>query len=158
MLAIGLVLSLAVPCTTAASRQADLPFAGRWTLVSAKPARPAFDQFWLGTEGVLEQTATTVEITRAAPAPERRAAFTLGKETRNVFDIDGQSVTHDSRATIRDGVLIISTETTRPGEMRRLSHIMRLTVDPDGMLTVTDTQICGHGECPSIVTTLRYKR
>lgn len=158
VLAIGLVVALAVPCTAATGRQTDPPFSGRWTFVSAKPVRPAFDQFWLGTEAVIEQTPATVEIARAAPAPERRATFTLGKETRNVFTIDGQEVTHDSRATIRDGVLIISTETTRPGEMRRLSHIMRLTVDPDGMLTVTDTRICGNGECPSIVTTLRYKR
>ena len=153
-----IVVAFVLALPSAAARQADPPFAGRWVLVSAKPVRPGFDQFWLGTEAEVGQTATTIEITRGAPAPARRATFVLGKETRNVYTLGGQEVVHDSRATIRDGVLIISTETTAGAEMRRLSHIMRWSLDPDGMLTVTDTQICGHGECPSIVTTLRFQK
>ena len=30
--------------------------------------------------------------------------------------------------------------------------------DPDGTLVVGDTEICGKGECPSVVTTLKFKR
>jgi hypothetical protein len=138
--------------------QADAPFAGRWILVSAKPVRPDYVPFWLGHEFVVRQSAAALQITRNAPAPSREAAFVLGKESQNVYDLDGRKTVHDSRATIRDGVLIVSTETTRGTEMRRLSHIMRWSLDADGLLTITDTQICGHGECPSIVTTLRYKR
>jgi hypothetical protein len=151
------LLSLVLPAAAAAD-QGAAPFSGRWTLVVSKPVRPNYDPFWLGTEAVVVQTPTMVEITRVAPAPERHATFVLGKETQNVYTVGGQKVVHDSRATFRDGVLIISTETTAGTEMRRLSHIMRWMLDADGLLTITDTQICGHGECPSIVTTLRFKR
>jgi len=30
--------------------------------------------------------------------------------------------------------------------------------DSDGTLVVGDTEICGKGECPSVVTTLKFKR
>ena len=138
--------------------QSDAAFAGRWVLVAAKPTRPGYDQFWLGTEAVVAQTATTVEITRAAPAPERHATFALGKETQNVYTLAGQKVVRDSRATLRDGLLLISTETTTNTAPRRLSNLRRWSRDSDGMLTVTDTEICGNGECPSIITTLRFRR
>jgi hypothetical protein len=150
-------LALAGASVTAA-RQADAPFAGRWVLAAAKPARPGYDQFWLGTEAVVAQTPTSVEVTRVAPSPERRATFVLGKETQNVYAVGGQKVVRDSRATLRDGLLLISTETTTDTAPRRLSNIMRWSIDAEGMLTITDTEICGNGECPSIITTLRFKR
>ncbi len=156
-----LVLSLALVASgppVRAARQADAPFAGRWVLVAAKPTRPGYDQFWLGTEAVVAQTPTAITITRVAPAPERRAVFVLGKEAQNVYAVGGQKVVRDSRATLRDGLLLISTETTTDTAPRRLSNIMRWSIDPDGMLTITDTEICGNGECPSIITTLRFKR
>ena len=157
-----LVLSVAFLASAGAplraARQSDAPFSGRWVLVAAKPTRPGYDQFWLGTEAVVAQTPTTIAITRVGPAPERRATFVLGKETQNVYTDGEQKVVRDSRATLRDGLLLISTETTTDTAPRRLSNIMRWSIDPDGTLTITDTEICGNGECPSIITTLRFKR
>jgi len=54
--------------------------------------------------------------------------------------------------------LLISTDTTTPDGRRWLSNILRWSLDPDGTLVVGDTEICGNGECPSIITALRYKR
>ena len=138
--------------------QSPASFAGGWVLESAKPLRPGYDQFWLGTEMRVTQSATTVDIARVAPAPERQAQFVLGKETHNVYVVNGATIQRDSRATLRDGLLLISTETTTDTAPRRLSNILRWALEPDGTLTVTDTEICGNGECPSIITTLRFKK
>jgi hypothetical protein len=138
--------------------QTTAGFGGRWVLVAAKPVRPGYDQFWLGTEVDVTETARTVEIARIAPAPARTATFVLGKETRNDYVVNGVNVQRDSRATLRDGLLLISTETTTDKAPRRLSNILRWTMEPDGTLTVMDTEICGNGECPSIITTLSFKR
>jgi hypothetical protein len=35
---------------------------------------------------------------------------------------------------------------------------LRWSLDPDGTLVVGDTEICGKGECPSVVTTLKFKK
>jgi hypothetical protein len=138
--------------------QAGEGLTGRWVLVSAKPVRPAYDQFWLGTEASLVFTPETFEITRVNPAPERKARFILGKESQNVYEVDGRRIVRDSRATFSKGLLLISTDTTTEDGKRWLSNIMRWSLDPDGMLTVNDTEICGSGECPSIITVLRFKR
>ena len=38
------------------------------------------------------------------------------------------------------------------------SNILRWSLDADGTLVVGDTEICGKGDCPSVVTTLKFKR
>lgn len=133
-------------------------FAGRWVLVGAKPMRPGYEQFWMGTEATVTQTPETIEILQVAPMPERRARFVFGKETQNEYVVNGQKVQRDSRVTLRDGLLLVSTDTTTDTEPRRRTNIMRWAIEADGMLAITDTEMCGKGECPSIITNLRFKR
>lgn len=140
--------------------QTPTNFAGRWVLASASPARPGFDAFWLGTEAVVTQTPTSITIERIAPAPERKGVFKIdgpGTENENVFTIDQVRHVKTSRVTLGQ-TLLISTETTLPDGKQWLSHINRWSMDANGDLVVTDTVICGSGECPSIVTTVRYKK
>lgn len=153
-----LVASLLARPAVAPVAQSGEGLSGRWMLVSAKPVRPGYDQFWLGTEVTLVHAAGVFEISRMAPQPERRARFVLGKESQNVYEVDGRRVIRDSRATFSKGLLLISTDTTTDDGKRWLSNILRWSLDPDGMLTVNDTEICGSGECPSIITVLRFRR
>jgi hypothetical protein len=147
-----------VAAGVAAGTQAPRSFAGHWVLTSISPQRPAYDQFWFGTEARVTQTETTLVITRVSPPPEREARFTFGDESHNEYVVNGQRLVRDSRATLSRDTLLISTDTTPPDGQRWLSNILRWSLDPDGTLVVGDTEICGKGECPSVVTTLRFKR
>ena len=142
----------------AALPQAPPSFAGHWVLTSISPQRPAYDQFWFGAEARVTQTETTLVITRVSPPPQREARFTLGAESRNEYVVNGQKLVRDSRATLTHDTLLISTDTTPPDGQRWLSNILRWSLDPDGTLVVGDTEICGKGECPSVVTTLKFNR
>jgi hypothetical protein len=158
----GLVLLLSAAAVAAAAAvssatQAPPAFAGHWVLISLTPQRPAYDQFWLGTEARITQTHTTLTVTRVSPPPQREARFTLGAESRNEYIVAGQQIVRDSRATLSRGTLLISTDTTTPDGQRWLSNILRWSLDADGTLVVGDTEICGKGECPSVVTTLKFK-
>jgi hypothetical protein len=147
-----------VESPAAGVEQTATDFSGRWTLSSASPARPGFDAFWLGTEAIVKQTGTTLSITRVRPPPERQATFQLdGSESENVYTIDGVRQVKSSRTT-PGATLLISTDTTTPDGRRWLSHINRWSLDPGGELLVTETEICGKGECPSIVTNLRFRK
>ena len=150
------VVSLAA--SVVVSRQATGSFAGDWVLTSVSPQRPAYDQFWFGTEARVTQTDTTLVITRVSPPPQREARFTFGAENHNEYVVNGQKLVRDSRATLSRDTLLISTDTTPPDGQRWLSNILRWSLDPDGTLVVGDTEICGKGECPSVVTTLKFKR
>ena len=155
------VLLVSAVAATAGGRprtQAPPAFAGHWLLISISPQRPAYDQFWFGTEARVTQTDTTLVITRVNPPPQREARFTFGAESRNDYLVDGQKIVRDSRATLSRGTLLISTDTTPPDGQRWLSNILRWSLDADGTLVVGDTEICGKGECPSVVTTLKFKR
>jgi hypothetical protein len=152
------VCALAAPGGAPRQSQPPASFAGHWVLISISPQRPAYDQFWLGTEARVTQTDTTLAITRVSPAPQREARFTFGAESRNEYVVDGQNIVRDSRATLGRGALLISTDTTPPDGQRWLSNILRWSLDADGALVVGDTEICGKGECPSVVTTLKFKR
>lgn len=149
-----LVLSL----TSLGVAQTARDFSGQWVLESARPARPGFDAFWLGNEALVTQGTGTLTISRVSPPPERKAVFLLDRsESENVYTIDGVRHVKSSRTTL--GVnLLISTDTTTPDGRRWLSHINRWSLDADGALLVTETEICGTGECPSIVTNLRFKK
>ena len=138
--------------------QAPSAFAGHWVLTSIAPQRPAYDQFWLGTEARVTQTATALVITRVSPPPQREARFAFNAESRNEYSVDGQQIVRESRATLSRGTLLISTDTVPPDGQRWLSNILRCSLDDDGTLVVGDTEICGKGECPSVVTTLKFKR
>lgn len=127
-------------------------------LTSISPRRPAYDQFWFGTEARVTQTGTTLTITRVSPPPAREARFTFGAESRNEYVVNGQKLVRDSRATLGRDTVLISTDTTPPDGERWLSNILRWSLDPDGTLVVGDTEICGKGECPSVVTTLKFRR
>jgi hypothetical protein len=133
-------------------------FDGHWVLASISPQRPAYDQFWFGTEVLVTQTETTLGIRRLSPPPERDARFTFGAESHNEYLVNGQKLVRDSRATLSRETLLISTDTTPPDGQRWLSNILRWSLDPDGTLIIGDTEICGKGECPSVVTTLKFKR
>jgi hypothetical protein len=95
---------------------------------------------------------------RKPTPPLREARFTLGAESQNEYVVNGQKLVRDSRATLSRDTLLISTDTTPADGQRWLSNILRWSVDPDGTLIVGDTEICGKGECPSVVTTLKFKR
>jgi hypothetical protein len=127
-------------------------------LTSISPQRAAYDQFWFGTEALVTQTGTSLVIMRVSPPPQREARFTFGAESHNEYVVNGQTLMRDSRATLSRDTLLISTDTTPPDGQRWLSNILRWSLDPDGTLVVGDTDICGKGECPSVVTTLKFKR
>jgi len=153
------VLLAATSGVAGGANQAGANFAGRWKLISASPTRPGYEQFWLGTDVTVTQTAAVLETTRVAPLPERTARFTLdGSESHNEYTVKGQLEEKDSRATWNGASLLISTDTTTPDGRTWLSNIMRWSLDPDGTLVVGDTEICGRGECPSVVTALKFKK
>jgi len=160
-LAMAVLLLIASTVVSAGTnRQSPAPsFGGHWTLASISPERRDYDQFWFGTDATVEQTATTLKIIRNGPPPRREAAFTFGAEVRNDYVLaGGRRIIRDSRATLSRGTLLISTDTTGPDGQRWLSNILRWSMEPDGTLVVGDTEICGKGECPSVVTTLKFKR
>jgi hypothetical protein len=155
---VGLAACPGIVAAQYASLSSTGNFAGTWVLVGAKPARPGYDQFWMGTEVKIVQTAETLEVLRIAPEPARTAKFVFGKEVQNAYVVNGRTVVRDSRATLRDGLLLISTDTTTDTEPRRRTNIMRWSVEADGLLAITDTEMCGKGECPSIITNLQFKK
>ena len=160
--AVAIVLlcgSIAAVAEHAAGLRQSAGFSGDWVLASISPERPGYDHFWLGTETTVRHDGASLTITRVSPAPRREAKFTLnGDESRNEYMVDGQKIVRDSRATFSRGTLLISTDTTTADGQRWLSNISRWSLDPDGTLVVGDTEICGKGECPSVVTTLKFKR
>ena len=140
-------------------QQSSTAFTGHWVLTSATPARANYDQFWLGTEATITQDGSTLVITRLNPPPQREARFTLNApESRNEYLEDGRRIAKASRATLSRGMLLISTDTAEPDGKRWLSNINRWSLEEDGTLVVGDTEICGRGECPSVITTLRFKK
>jgi hypothetical protein len=139
--------------------QSPVPFSGHWILTSATPVRPGYDQFWFGTEATVTQDAEGLTITRINPPPRREAKFTFERTgSRNEYVVNGERVIRDSRATASRGVLLISTDTTNAEGQRWLSNILRWSLDADDTLVVGDTEICGRGECPSVITTLKFTR
>ena len=150
--------TLSLASAVAAGTQAPRSFAGHWVVTSISPQRPGYDQFWFGTEAVVTQTETTLVVTRVSPPPRREARFTFGGESRNAYVVNGQQLVRDSRATLSRDTLLISTDTTPPDGQRWLSNILRWSLDPDGTLVIGDTEICGKGECQSVITTLKFKK
>ena len=155
--AVILIASVSVLGSTAAVPQPSTSFAAHWVLTSFSPERSGYDNFWLGTEAIVTQDAAGLIVRRLAPPPQREARFTFGSESRNEYVVDGQRLIRDSRASMGKGALLISTDTTAPDGQRWLSNISRWSLDPDGTLVVGDTEICGRGECPSVITTLKFK-
>jgi hypothetical protein len=160
----GILRVLLVGAALAASGHASVPhqsppdFSGHWVLLSATPVRSGYDQFWLGTEVRVTQDMTSLVVVRISP-PEREARFSLERtESRNEYVVNGKRVVRDSRATLSTGTLLISTDSTDANGQRWLSNILRWSFDGDGTLVIGDTEICGRGECPSVITTLRFKR
>ena len=153
-----LVCAVAAAAGVTPGLQAPPAFAGDWVLTAITPQRPAYDQFWFGTEARVTQTGTTLVITRVSPPPQREARFTFNAESRNEYVVADQKIVRESRATLSRGTLLISTDTVPPDGQRWLSNILRWSLDADGTLVVGDTEICGKGECPSVVTTLKFKR
>ena len=90
----ALALLLFLSATTAADGRANVQspsnFSGHWVLASVNPERPAYDQFWLGTETTVTQDGTSLVVSRLSPAPQREARFTLDrKESRNEYVVNG---------------------------------------------------------------------
>src|SRR4051812_41463625 len=56
-------------------------FDGHWVLTSISPQRPAYDQFWLGTEARVTQTETTLVITAHHPAPTTSSSMSKGSRS-----------------------------------------------------------------------------
>ena len=150
----GLLTASAQTRTTAA-----VDFSGRWVLVSATPVRPGYEPFWLGTEATITQTPSSLSVRRLTPLPPRDARFALdGEESQNEYVVNGQRLIRTSRATWNGNTLLISTDTALPDGQTYLSNILRWSIDADGMLVIGDTEICGRGECPSVVTTVKFKK
>jgi hypothetical protein len=157
LLALAYVGLLTVNTQTRATAAVD--FSGRWVLVSAAPVRPGYEQFWLGTEATITQTPSSLSVRRLTPLPQRDARFALdGGETQNEYVVNGQRLVRNSRATWNGSTLLISTDTALPDGQTYLSNILRWSLDADGMLVIGDTEICGRGECPSVLTTVKFKR
>ena len=157
LLALANVGLLTVNAETRATAAVD--FSGRWVLVSATPSRPGYEQFWLGTEATITQTPSTLSIRRLTPLPQRDARFALGgDETQNEYVVNGQKLVRNSRATWNGNSLLISTDTALPDGQTYLSNILRWSLDADGMLVIGDTEICGRGECPSVLTTVKFRK
>ena len=151
---VGLLTASAGTRTTAA-----VDFSGRWVLVSATPSRPGYEQFWLGTEAAITQTPSSLSVRRLTPLPPRDARFALeGDESQNEYVVNGQRLIRHSRATWNGNTLLISTDTALPDGQTYLSNILRWSLDADGMLVIGDTEICGRGECPSVLTTVKFKK
>ena len=153
-----LVCALAAVAGVAPGTQAPPAFEGHWVLISISPQRPAYDQFWFGHGSSGHTDRHDAGDHARQPPPQREARFTFAAESRNEYIVDGQPIVRDSRATLSRGTLLISTDTTPPDGQRWLSNILRWSLDADGTLVVGDTEICGKGECPSVVTTLKFKR
>jgi hypothetical protein len=149
-----------LPSANAETRvTAAADFSGRWVFVSAAPVRPGYEQFWLGSEATITQTPSSLSIKRLAPLPQRAARFTLdGDESRNEYVVTGQRLIRNSRATWNGNTLLISTDTALPDGQTYLSNILRWSLDADGMLVIGDTEICGRGECPSVLTTVKFRK
>ena len=149
-----------LPTDNAGTRAAAaVDFSGRWVLVSATPVRPGYEQFWLGTEATITQTPSNLSIRRLTPLPQRDARFALdGDETQNEYVVNGQRLIRNSRATWNGNTLLISTDTALPDGQTYLSNILRWSLDADSMLVIGDTEICGRGECPSVLTTVKFKK
>ena len=81
-----------------------------------------------------------------------------GNESQNAYVLNGQRQVRDSRATWNGNSLLISTDTTLPDAQRWLANILRWSFDEEGTLVIGDTEICGRGECPSVLTTLKFKK
>ena len=157
LLALAHVGLLSTSADTRTTTAAD--FSGRWVLVSATPSRPGYEQFWLGTEASITQTPSSLRVRRLTPLPERDARFTLnGDESRNEYVVNGQRLVRSSRATWNGDTLLISTDTALPDGQTYLSNILRWSLDADGMLVIGDTETCGRGECPSVLTTVKFKK
>jgi hypothetical protein len=151
---VGLLTGHAETRTTMA-----VDFSGRWVLVSATPVRPGYEQFWLGTEAAITQTASSLSVRRTTPLPQRDARFGLeGDESQNEYVVNGQRLIRHSRATWNGNTLLISTDTALADGQTYLSNILRWSLDADGMLVIGDTEICGRGECPSVLTTVKFKK
>ena len=151
---VGLLTGNAETRTTTA-----VDFSGRWVLVSATPVRPGYEQFWLGTEATITQTPSSLSVRRLTPLPQRDARFALDSdESRNEYVVNGQRLIRNSRATWNGSTLLISTDTALPDGQTYLSNILRWSLDGDGMLVIGDTEICGRGECPSVLTTVKFKK
>ena len=157
LLALAYVGVLTASAQTRTTTAVD--FSGRWVLVSATPSRPGYEQFWLGTEAAITQTPSSLSVRRLAPLPPRDARFALdGDESRHEYVVNGQRLIRHSRATWNGNTLLISTDTALPDGQTYLSNILRWSLDADGMLVIGDTEICGRGECPSVVTRVTFKK
>ena len=151
--------TLASTGALAGSGQPPSGFSGQWGLESVSPERSGYEQFWLGTEARVAHDASGLTITRLSPAPQREAKFRFDvAENRNEYVVNGQPVVRISRATSSAGALLISTDTLDKDGQRWLSNILRWSFDANGALVVGDTEICGRGECPSVVTTVKFSR
>ena len=157
LLALAYVGSLTASAGTHITAAVD--FSGRWVLVSATPSRPGYEQFWLGTEAAITQTPSSLSVRRLTPLPPRDARFALeGDESQNEYVVNGQRLIRHSRATWNGNTLLISTDTALSDGQTYLSNILRWSLDADGMLVIGDTEICGRGECPSVLTTVKFKK
>ena len=136
-----------------------MDFSGRWVLVSVTPVRPGYEQFWLGTEATITQTPSSLSVRRLTPLPQRDARFALdGAETQHAYVVNGQRLIRNSRATWNGNTLLISTDTALPDGQTYLSNILRWSLDADGVMVIGDTEICGRGESPSVLTTVKFKK
>jgi hypothetical protein len=154
----AMILSIGIGDDGAALVQPPSAFSGHWVLSSRSPERPGYDQFWVGTEATVVQDAAGLVITRLNPPPQREATFAFGKESRNEYTVKDQRIIRDSRASLSAGLLLISTDTTDATGHRWLSNISRWSLEGDNTLVLGDTEICGRGECPSVITTLKFTR
>jgi hypothetical protein len=148
------VFALAASMTITAA-QAPPNFAGKWTLVP-DPNNPA-GMGGLGQEANITQDASTLTITRTSQMGTFTSTYKLdGSESRNVLNIQGNSVDQLSTAKWDAGKLLVNTKMDFGGNLVETKMVMSL--DTTGNLVAEYTRPDFQGGGAPITTKMTYKK
>jgi len=134
-------------------------FAGKWTLVpdANAPAGGGRGMGGLGQTATVVQDATTLTITRTTPMGEITSTYKLdGTESKNTFNMQGNSIEQLSTAKWDAGKLKITTNMNVQGNAVETSMV--LSFDPSGNLVVEYTRPDFQGGGAAITTKMTYKK
>ncbi|HEU4938283.1 MAG TPA: hypothetical protein VFT39_17620 [Vicinamibacterales bacterium] len=152
-----LTLVAAIASITIAAAQAPPNFAGKWTLVPDPNAQPGMGG-GLGMEATITQDASTMTITRTTQIGTFTSNYKLdGSESRNVLNMQGNSVDQVSTAKWDGGKLGVNTKMDFGGNLVEIKMVMSL--DPSsGNLLVESTRPDFQGGGAPITTKMAYKK
>jgi hypothetical protein len=134
-------------------------FAGKWTLVpdANAPAGGGRGMGGLGQGATIVQDASTLTITRTTPMGEITSTYKLdGTESKNTFNMQGNSIDQLSTAKWDAGKLKINTTMNIQGNPVETSMV--LSLDPSGNLVIESTRPDFQGGGAPITTKMTYKK